>query len=534
MDSSASTAALLVESLVSPLSQELADGDTLSEQAVRALDEIFANTAIGDRIVSFKIWKDGGLVVYASDRDIVGIALRGIRRLSNAPGPEPSPATLEGLDDAESAAEAELGLPLLEVYSPVREAWSGEVIAVAEFYEVATACATTWPTPGWEAGSLVSGAFLTSGLLLSGIVRSGGRTIERQKSQLRAQVAESRDFARQNAELRLRAIGAAARATAQAEKNLRRVSADLHDGPAQYVALAAMRLDAIVPDSQAAREEAAAVGKALQSALSEIRAISRGLSLPDLDSLGLERSPARGRGACRTRRLRTSPSNDLGSTLPSPSPIPPRSASTASCRRRCRTPPATPKAPPCACGSRPPTRTLQRLGRPMTARVSIPPHRRGIGPDGGQGLDGSARPGREPRRQVRHRDRPGRGNYPDAHLADHHGRDPMTLRIIVADDHPIFRYGLVRSLEEGGFEVVGERGDADEAVALAREHAPDLALLDISMPGDGIEAARRIRAEAPSGARRDADRLRGRGERRPTRWRPEPSATFSRGCRPRS
>jgi signal transduction histidine kinase len=65
------------------------------------------------------------------------------------------------------------------------------------------------------------------------------------------------------------------------------VSADLHDGPAQYVALAAMRLDAIVPDTQAARDEAAAVGRALQSALSEIRAISRGLSLPDLDSLGL-------------------------------------------------------------------------------------------------------------------------------------------------------------------------------------------------------------------------------------------------------
>lgn len=74
----------------------------------------------------------------------------------------------------------------------------------------------------------------------------------------------------------------------------------------------------------------------------------------------------------------------------------------------------------------------------------------------------------------------------------------MTLRIVVADDHPIFRSGLVRSLEEGGFEVVGEGGDADAAVELARAHAPDLALLDISMPGDGIEAARRIRAEAPS------------------------------------
>ena len=71
----------------------------------------------------------------------------------------------------------------------------------------------------------------------------------------------------------------------------------------------------------------------------------------------------------------------------------------------------------------------------------------------------------------------------------------MSIRVIVADDHPIFRDGLVQSLEETGeFEVVGTGGSADEAVALARAHAPDLALLDLSMPGGGIAAARRIAA----------------------------------------
>ena len=71
----------------------------------------------------------------------------------------------------------------------------------------------------------------------------------------------------------------------------------------------------------------------------------------------------------------------------------------------------------------------------------------------------------------------------------------MTIRVVLADDHPIFRDGLVRSLEESGrFAVVGTGGSADEAVALVAEHAPDLVLLDISMPGSGIEAARRIAA----------------------------------------
>ncbi len=69
----------------------------------------------------------------------------------------------------------------------------------------------------------------------------------------------------------------------------------------------------------------------------------------------------------------------------------------------------------------------------------------------------------------------------------------MTIRLILADDHPIFRDGLVSSIEETGeFEVVGVGGTADEAVTLAETHHPDIALLDLSMPGNGISAARRI------------------------------------------
>jgi DNA-binding NarL/FixJ family response regulator len=74
----------------------------------------------------------------------------------------------------------------------------------------------------------------------------------------------------------------------------------------------------------------------------------------------------------------------------------------------------------------------------------------------------------------------------------------MSVRVVVADDHPIFRDGLVRSLVESGhFDVVGAAGSADEAVALVEAHAPDLVVLDISMPGGGIDAARRIAVAAP-------------------------------------
>lgn len=69
----------------------------------------------------------------------------------------------------------------------------------------------------------------------------------------------------------------------------------------------------------------------------------------------------------------------------------------------------------------------------------------------------------------------------------------MSIRIILADDHPIFRDGLVNSIEEtGDFTVVGVGENAKDAIALANEHRPDVALLDLSMPGGGIAAAAEI------------------------------------------
>jgi DNA-binding NarL/FixJ family response regulator len=71
------------------------------------------------------------------------------------------------------------------------------------------------------------------------------------------------------------------------------------------------------------------------------------------------------------------------------------------------------------------------------------------------------------------------------------------LRVIVADDEPLVRQGMRLVLElEPGLEILGEASDGREAVELVRRHRPDLALLDVRMPGmDGIEAARLICAE---------------------------------------
>ena len=78
-------------------------------------------------------------------------------------------------------------------------------------------------------------------------------------------------------------------------------------------------------------------------------------------------------------------------------------------------------------------------------------------------------------------------------------RTPERIRVLIADDHPMFRHGMRALLDSvPDVEVVGEAGTGDDAIALAEASSPDVILMDIKMPGiNGLEATRRIVQASP-------------------------------------
>ncbi|MBZ4690999.1 MAG: two-component sensor histidine kinase protein [Cereibacter sp.] len=279
----ANATALYMESFISPISQDLAVSPVLSPGARRALNEIFTNTPLGERVASYKIWKQDGLVVDASDPAMVGRRFELTEDLRLALQGEVR-ADFNALGDPEDVSERALGLPLLEIYSPIREVWSGRVIGVAEFYEIASGLERDLAVARRNSWATVALVMALIGASLHAIVLRGSRTIDRQ-------LADLVRLSEHNTALRLRVQQAVSRFTEMNDQALRRIGADLHDGPAQLMAFAALRIDALrtAMPSPEVEAEIDAVERAVKDAMIEIRNISRGLSLPDIDRRPLDR-----------------------------------------------------------------------------------------------------------------------------------------------------------------------------------------------------------------------------------------------------
>lgn len=293
----AATTALYVDSFVTPRVQDLAPGNALSPEQVAIPVQLLRESPLGQQIVSFKIWGPGGRVIHASDPRYIGQVF--------APGPHLRGALrgevqseLTGLDDAEDVYEREHWTRLLETYIPIYQTDSDRVIGVAEFYQTVDALEREVVAAQRRSWLAVGGATVAIYLLLAGIVQRGSNTIVRQRRQMQGQIDHLSAVLAENEALHARVQGAATRTTTLNERYLRRFSAELHDGPAQEIAHALLRLDSVIAqcgacplwDADGAGGNAAQldhVQTSLQQALHEVRAISAGLRLPELGRLTL-------------------------------------------------------------------------------------------------------------------------------------------------------------------------------------------------------------------------------------------------------
>lgn len=288
---SAATTALYVDSVIAPLLPDMQTTKVLDDTAAHALDETLGQGALGNRLMSFRLWRADGTILYSNDKAMIGKQFALSEELKTAFAGK-MVAQFNQLDDPEDEAERTTGKPLLEIYNPVLQPWSGQVVAVSEFYEIANDFEHSLSEARFHTWLAVAAFTLSFFVVLSAIVLRGSRTIESQRRSLRQRIDELSTLLSQNEALRGRLQRASRRTAALNESHLRRIGADLHDGPAQLVAFASLRLDsqALINPSTgaAARErEITAIKASLDEAMHEIRTICSGLVLPQIEAASL-------------------------------------------------------------------------------------------------------------------------------------------------------------------------------------------------------------------------------------------------------
>jgi signal transduction histidine kinase len=288
---SGAATALYVDSVVAPLLPDMQTESLLDDASAQALDETLGQGALGRRLVSFKLWRRDGTILYSNEKELVGKTFPVNGKLAQAFAGS-LVARYEVASDPESAEERNLGRALMEIYNPVLQPWSGEAVAVLEFYETSEgledslAQARLW---SWLAVAGLTAIFF---LTLSILVFRGSHTIEVQREALKARVDELSALLAENRGLQRRLQLSSQRAAALNETYLRGIGADLHDGPAQHIAYASLRLDsnllvdaAVQPEAR--EKELTWIRSSLAEAMKEIRDICKGLVLPQIEKASI-------------------------------------------------------------------------------------------------------------------------------------------------------------------------------------------------------------------------------------------------------
>ena len=290
-----SVTSLYVDSLVAPHLQHLLEADTLDEPHRKALDALLTDTPLGQKIIAFNIWRPDGRVLYSTSATVTGKTFPVGEGLATALRGEIYSKIISRSEFEHGPVDSHWPPRLIETYTPVHAETLGAILGAAEFYQTTDELIRETNAAQQRSWLMVAGTMAVMYLLLFGLVRRGSQTIVTQRRELHDRVAELSTLLDRNTQLDAKVRAAAARTTAINERFLRRISTDLHDGPGQDLGFALMRLETIDnrfrstaegPDTPGVLpEDLDAVRSGLESALADLRSISAGLRLPEIDGL---------------------------------------------------------------------------------------------------------------------------------------------------------------------------------------------------------------------------------------------------------
>jgi signal transduction histidine kinase len=282
-----------MERFIQPLILELRTNDRFSNAAIENLDNLVRRGLIAKQVVSIKIWKTNGTVVFSTDRDIIGKKFEVEDALKSAVNGEIGTEYGELLA-AENIYERTLNKKLIEIYVPMVEDETGRVFAVSEFYVDADALPGDLKKRYFKSWIVVGLVTLAMLLPLYFIVRRGDKTINSQEVAIRKRVVELSGLLSENRELNTKVEQANRNSANVNERFLNRLGADLHDGPVQMLAVAVLWLDSLSEKkSRSAKEKkddydnVQLIRSTINDALREVRSLATGLVLPELANSSL-------------------------------------------------------------------------------------------------------------------------------------------------------------------------------------------------------------------------------------------------------
>jgi signal transduction histidine kinase len=284
---SATAIAYELRNSLEPMQDELDTQVPVSSATVARLDALLGNQTVGVGKGLVKIWSRQSVIIYSTKHEYHGKSYPSSKTITDAFGGE-LVAEFDDLDSDENIGERTLATHFLEIYVPVFSKQSGTVIAVAEMYRPANELAGDILEAKMHSAvvlALISAIML---LALYGIVGPASRTLDDQKRKLKRQVSELNGLLLKTQTLQNQIISANQSVVDGQERMLTRVSADIHDGPIQLISLALMNFPVAAGTAFASKDgthQNQSASEYLKEALSELRLMASGLSLPELNNL---------------------------------------------------------------------------------------------------------------------------------------------------------------------------------------------------------------------------------------------------------